>query len=65
MRLSVADNGDGVPGGTPLDGFGLPALRQRAEALGGALRAGSGGDGPDGFLLEVELPAGDLEDGAS
>ena len=60
VRLSVADDGDGVPDGAPQEGFGLSALRQRAGALGGALRAGNTPDEapPAGFLLEVELPVG-------
>jgi len=67
VRLRVADNGKGVPEGTTRDGFGLPALRQRAAALGGDLRAGNvTGDTPSGgFVLEIELPVGTASAGAT
>jgi signal transduction histidine kinase len=53
-RLLVADDGDGVPEGKPEGGFGLAALRERVEALGGTLAAGNRPEG--GFALEVVLP---------
>lgn len=54
IRLVVADNGGGVPGGRPEGGFGLAALRERVLALGGMLTAGNRPEG--GFALEVALP---------
>lgn len=51
MTLVVADDGTGS--GTP--GFGLTSLTERAEALGGTLRAGPRAGG--GFELRVDLPA--------
>ena len=52
VRVSVTD--DGAAGGTPVEGFGLRSLRERAEALGGALTAGPVADG--GFELAADLP---------
>lgn len=51
VTLVVADDGTGS--GTP--GFGLTSLTERAEALGGTLRAGPRAGG--GFELRVDLPA--------
>lgn len=56
VRLAVADDGEGTDGESPEGGFGLVGLRERVEALGGALSAGDRPGG--GFVLEVELPAG-------
>jgi len=53
-RLVVADDGVGAPEGTPGGGFGLAALRERVEALGGTLAAGNRPEG--GFALEIVLP---------
>ena len=53
-RLVVADDGDGVPEGRPEGGFGLAALRERVEALGGILAAGNRPEG--GFALEIVFP---------
>ncbi|WP_344099473.1 sensor histidine kinase [Myceligenerans crystallogenes] len=47
----LTDNGDVVS--SVEEGFGLRALRTRAEALGGGLDAGPA---PDGFRLAVTLP---------
>jgi len=55
-RLVVADDGDGVPEGKPEGGFGLAALRERVEALGGILAAGNRPEG--GFALEIVFPMG-------
>ena len=55
-RLVVADDGDGVPEGRPEGGFGLAALRERVEALGGILAAGNRPEG--GFALEIVFPMG-------
>lgn len=56
VRLSVSDDGAGVPDGVLEEGFGLSALRERVELLEGALAVGNVPGG--GFLLSVELPAG-------
>lgn len=56
VRLKVNDDGLGAPEDAYERGFGLPALRERAEALGGTLKAGNASEG--GFALEVELPMG-------
>jgi signal transduction histidine kinase len=53
-RLVVADDGEGAPEGMPGVGFGLAALRERIEALGGTLAAGNRPEG--GFALEIVLP---------
>src|SRR5215203_1802634 len=53
-RLLVADDGEGVPEGIPAGGFGLAALRERVEALGGTLAAGNRPEG--GFALKIVLP---------
>jgi signal transduction histidine kinase len=53
-RLVVADDGDGAPEGRLEGGFGLSALRERVEALGGTLAAGNRQGG--GFVLEIVLP---------
>ncbi len=55
-RLTVSDDGEGVPEGTP-PGFGLSGLRERAAALGGGMRTGNAPEG--GFALEVRLPVGE------
>ena len=57
VRLTVADNGRGMPEGDQekgIGGFGLPGLRERVAELGGTCRAGGGEGG--GFVLTVELP---------
>lgn len=54
VRLEVADDGEGAPEGFMEGGFGLSALEERVEALGGSMRAGNAAEG--GFLLEVGLP---------
>lgn len=56
VRLAVADDGPGTgDGGTSAGGFGLNALKERTENLGGT--ASWGGRPEGGFVLEVELPA--------
>ena len=59
VRLVVADDGHGAPDETGITngGFGLPALRERVESLGGIFAAGNVLEG--GFAVEVELPFGD------
>ena len=58
VGLTVVDDGTGTPDG-PREaadgGFGLVALRERAEGLGGVARFGGAEAG--GFVLEMELPA--------
>lgn len=61
VRLTVEDDGRGFadPVGARSErrgGWGLPAMRERAEALGGALRIEFPGRGT---RLVVDLPAGD------
>lgn len=56
VRLAVADDGVGAPEGAAEHGFGLSALKQRVEALGGTFEAGNAPGG--GFSLVVGLPAG-------
>ena len=54
-RLTVADDGEGAAHGALEGGFGLAALRERVEALGGTLTVGNRSGG--GFALEAVLPA--------
>jgi signal transduction histidine kinase len=50
----AADAGDGArPGSAGGGGYGLTGMRERAELLGGALRAGPT---DTGFLVELEVP---------
>ena len=53
----VRDDGATTPAEAlpPSGGFGLAGLRERAQQLGGTLRAGPGGEGR-GFQLELEVP---------
>jgi signal transduction histidine kinase len=55
VRLAVQD--DGTAAALPHDssGFGLAGLQERADQLGGTLRAAP--QQPRGFLLELRLPA--------
>lgn len=64
LRLSVADNGRGLPAGrsgSSRDGFGLIGMRERMRAAGGLLRVQSGGSGSGGtgvtVIAEVPLHA--------
>ncbi|KQQ08370.1 sensor histidine kinase [Rathayibacter sp. Leaf296] len=59
-RLTVVDDGSGFDpdssaGPGRRDSFGLRAMRERTEQLGGSLRVASG---PSGTCVAVELPAG-------
>jgi signal transduction histidine kinase len=55
VRLTVEDNGKGLPAGAPNGrGFGLVSMRERAEALGGTLELSPGSEG--GVHLEVRFP---------
>jgi signal transduction histidine kinase len=54
-RLVVEDDGPALNGnGSVGGGYGLTGMRERAELLGGDLRAGPAGDG---FRVELWLPA--------
>lgn len=53
-RLTVTDDGVGVPEDATGRGFGLSALEVRVRTLGGSLKAGNAPGG--GFAVEVELP---------
>ncbi|MDA2808455.1 sensor histidine kinase [Nocardiopsis suaedae] len=57
VAASVADDGHGAAGGPPTDagGFGLDGLRERVEAVGGTLEAGTRDEG--GFALRAVLPS--------
>jgi signal transduction histidine kinase len=55
VRLTIQDNGVGPVQEGAAEGFGLLGVRERAELLGGTVRAGAGPG--SGFRLEVELPA--------
>lgn len=58
VSVRVVDDGVGAAssnGETPA-GFGLTGMRERAEALGGTFRAGSGT--PQGFEVEARIPHG-------
>jgi signal transduction histidine kinase len=55
LRLTVRDNGPGPSAGTRTVGHGLLGMRERASAVGGQLRTGTGVAG--GFLVEATLPA--------
>lgn len=54
LRVRVRDNGPGPPGEAPVDGHGLPGMRERAAMVGGALRIATASAG--GFLVEATLP---------
>jgi len=54
LRLVVRDNGPGSSTSDPAAGHGLLGMRERAAAVGGALRAGSAST--SGFLVEAILP---------
>ncbi len=56
LRLTVRDNGPGPDSGTRTVGHGLLGMRERAVAVGGQLRTGTGTAG--GFLVEATLPTG-------
>jgi signal transduction histidine kinase len=57
LRLSVADNGHGLPAGrSTRTGFGLIGMRERMRAAGGLLRVQSG-EGGVTVIAEVPLHA--------
>ncbi|MGH3263844.1 MAG: sensor histidine kinase, partial [Trebonia sp.] len=55
-RLTIADDGSGIASSqlASPSGFGLRAMRARAEELGGRLSAGTGASG--GTVLELSVP---------
>lgn len=53
LVVEVADDGRGMPPGTP-EGTGLKGMRERAEALGGTL--GTGNAPQRGFSVHASLP---------
>jgi signal transduction histidine kinase len=58
LKLSVADNGHGLPAGRPASarsGFGLIGMRERMRAAGGLLRVQPGGNG-SGVTVIAEVP---------
>ena len=55
LTVRVRDNGPGACTGA--GGHGLIGMRERAQAVGGSLRAGPAPGG--GFLVEATLPAGE------
>jgi signal transduction histidine kinase len=57
LRVRVRDIGPGGNGGS---GHGLVGMRERAQAVGGSLRAGPAPGG--GFLVEAALPAGGADE---
>lgn len=54
VRLRVADDGRTAPGPPAEPGFGLLGMTERAELLGGSLRAGPRPEG--GWVVEAVLP---------
>ncbi|GAA4232908.1 signal transduction histidine kinase [Streptosporangium album] len=53
LLIQVTDSGGGPPGESLGGGNGIPGMRERATALGGALTAGHHGQG---FRVEARLP---------
>lgn len=58
LRVSIADNGRGLPAGTP-QGHGLRNMHDRVEEVQGRLRVEASGEG--GTMTVVELPLDRLE----
>jgi signal transduction histidine kinase len=57
VKLAVADDGRGATEEATMGGFGLSALKNRVEALGGVFAAENAPGG--GFAVKVELPSGE------
>lgn len=55
VRLRVTNDGQTAPGPSPVFGFGLLGMAERAKLLGGSLSAGPGPEG--GWVVEAVLPA--------
>jgi signal transduction histidine kinase len=56
VRLSIRDNGRGIPAASPSGGFGLKGLRERVELMGGKLRVESR-PGATRLIAELTEPA--------
>lgn len=54
LRLSLDDNGAGLPGGAPQGGQGLNNMRLRAQAIGAQFSLGPSPEG--GVRVELQLP---------
>ncbi len=54
LGLTIVDDGEGAPERATTGGFGLAALQERVEALGGTTTAGNRPEG--GFALRIALP---------
>ncbi|MFG2074785.1 sensor histidine kinase [Nonomuraea maritima] len=54
ITVEITDNGRGVPGGDVTEGHGLAGMRERVNALGGALTAGPAPGG--GFAVRADIP---------
>jgi signal transduction histidine kinase len=65
LHVEVSDDGRGPtgPGSSGTDGNGLRGMRERAEAVGGQVRAGPGDSG--GFVVRAVLPYGPVAQPAS
>jgi signal transduction histidine kinase len=57
IQLEVSDDGRGAAAPSDGEGHGLLGMRERAEMLGGGLRAGPGPTGGFKVTAEVPLPA--------
>ena len=57
LRVEVQDDGIGMDPDAPGQGFGIPGMRERVEALGGVLQLRSRPG--RGVALTVELPLSD------
>jgi signal transduction histidine kinase len=56
IELSISDDGRGAAAPNDGDGHGLLGMRERAEMLGGRLRAGPGPTGGFSVVADVPLP---------
>jgi signal transduction histidine kinase len=54
VRLTVRDDGDPVPAGGSMGGYGIVGMRERATLLGGTFEAGPGRD--RGWVVTAMLP---------
>ncbi|MGH2693745.1 MAG: histidine kinase [Actinomycetota bacterium] len=59
VRLTVRDDGDAATTARTSSGHGLAGMAERAELLGGTLRAGPGPGG--GWMVEAAFPTGGAE----
>jgi two-component system, NarL family, sensor histidine kinase UhpB len=56
LRLTVRDNGRGLPDGRPPRGGGITGMSERALQVGGRLSIGSSRDGGTEVRLDIPLP---------